>query len=63
MVETQINAKKTSKGEFKLVGLTVDEIIDRQQQACDSQIHLAKQTLAGFDPNLVSPLNPEIISR
>ncbi len=32
----------SQKGEFKLIGLTAQEIIDRQQAACDSQPHLAK---------------------
>ncbi len=63
MTETQINTDSSKKGEFKLVGLTAEEIIERQQQACDSQAHLARQTLDDFDPNKVSPLNPEIISR
>ena len=64
MTETQIDTTASSKkGEFKMIGLTVDEIIELQQIACDSQKHLAKQTLQGFDPNSVSPLNPEIISR
>jgi GTPase len=63
MTETQISTEIFKKGEFKMIGLTADEIIERQQIACDSQSHLAKQTLEGFDPNLVSPLNPEIISR
>ena len=62
-MKTQINTDSSKKGDFKLVGLTAEEIIERQQQACDSQAHLARQTLDDFDPNKVSPLNPEIISR
>lgn len=61
-VQTNTSAQ-TPKTEFKLIGLTAAEIIERQQQACDSQTHLAKQTLDGFDPSKITPLNPEIISR
>jgi ABC-type polysaccharide/polyol phosphate transport system ATPase subunit len=49
--------------EFKMVSLTREDIIRKQQEACDSQKHLARQTLDDFDPSKVTPLNPEIISR
>jgi hypothetical protein len=31
MTETQINTDSSKKGDFKLVGLTAEEIIERQQ--------------------------------
>lgn len=43
--------------------MTKEEIIQKQQEACDSQKHLARQTLNGFDPAVLTPLNPEVISR
>lgn len=49
--------------EFKMVSLTREDIIRNQQEACDKQKHLARQTLDDFDPSKVTPLNPEIISR
>jgi len=49
--------------DFKLINLSQDEIVKQQQERCDAQKHLARQTLEGFDPALITPLNPEIISR
>ena len=49
--------------EFKMVNLTREDIIKKQQENCDSQKHLARQTLDDFDPAKITPLNPEIISR
>jgi len=36
MIETQISTDISEKGDSKLIGLTAEEIIERQQQACDS---------------------------
>lgn len=59
MADTNID----TSSEFKMVKITTEEIIAKQQAACDSQKHLHKQTLEGFDPQKITPLNPEIISR
>lgn len=67
MTETQINTASTTSAstlpEFKIVNLTREDIIKKQQEACDSQKHLCRQTLEDFDPSKITPLNPEIISR
>lgn len=57
------NTTSASTSEFKMVNLTREDIINKQQENCDSQKHLARQTLDDFDPAKITPLNPEIISR
>lgn len=44
------NIDTAASSEFKMVKITTEEIVAKQQAACDSQKHLAKQTLDGFDP-------------
>lgn len=58
----QINTTSPAD-EFKLVYLTRDDIVGHAQAAVDNQTHLARQTLDKFDASLLTPLNPEIISR
>ena len=60
----QINTNtEGEKGEFKLTFLTAEDIIKRQQEAVAAQSHLMVQTLDNFDASLLTPLNPDIISR
>ena len=58
----QINTA-AGKGEFKLTFLTAEDIIKKQQEAVAAQTHLMTQTLDNFDASLLTPLNPDIISR
>ena len=48
---------------FKFVKQTKEDIIEKQQAAVKAQTHLALQSLDNFDPALLTPLNPEVISR
>jgi len=50
-------------GTFKFKIETKEDIIEKQQAAVKSQTHLALQSLDNFDPALLTPLNPEVISR
>jgi adenylate kinase len=59
----QINTNSAEKGEFKLTFLTAEDIIKKQHEAVVAQTHLTVQTLDGFDAGLLTPLNPDIISR
>ena len=53
----------SSHPDFKNINLSKEDIIKAQQERCDAQKHLARQTLNDFDPSKITPLNPEIISR
>lgn len=64
MVEsTEASQTPAQKEPFVFKQPTVEEIIAKQQAAVLAQEHLAPQRLENFDVGLVSPLNPEIISR
>jgi len=62
-METTIDTTTSASTEYVLKTLSKEEVIERQQAACDAQKHLHRQTLDNFDPSLITPLNPEIISR
>jgi len=58
---TEVEQISTAAFKFKIE--TKEDIIEKQYAAVKSQTHLAVQSLDTFDPTLLTPLNPEVISR